>query len=252
MNIQWLPAPATITIQPHEVHVWRGRLDRPQPELTRWWALLSNDERQRANRYHFERDRRRFIVGRGLLRLLLSRYLYLPPEQIELAYNAYGKPEIAPRSNQTPLSFNLSHSQDLALFAIADGRPVGVDLEYMRADLADEQIAARFFAPAEVEALRAQPEGQRVAAFFRCWTRKEAFIKARGEGLSLPLDQFEVSLDPDTAALLRTADPAEAERWRLEPLAPAPDYAAAIAVEGRHWQLRCWELPGSEFPHNTL
>ncbi len=243
MTGEWLPPPAAVTIHPHEVHVWRARLDRPQAELTRWWAVLHADERQRAERFRFERDRHRFIVGRGLLRTLLSRYLRLRPEQIELAYNAYGKPEIVQTGNQTALSFNLSHSQDLALFAIAQDRHVGVDLEYVRADLADEQIAVRFFAPAEVEALRALPASQRVPAFFRCWTRKEAFIKARGEGLSLPLDQFQVSLEPDAAVLLHTADPTEAQRWRLEPLEPAPGYTAAIAVEGHTWQLRCWALP---------
>src|SRR5207244_11453763 len=122
---------------------------------------------------------------------------------------------------------------------------VGIDLEYIRAEVADEPIAERFFASREIAALIGLPAPLRAEGFFNCWTRKEAYIKARGEGLTIPLDAFEVSLAPEEpAALLRVdSDPAEASRWSLQALAPGPGYVAAIAVEGRDWQLRCWEWP---------
>lgn len=240
MLSEWPTPPPDISIGADEVHVWRATLLASAEEVEPLWGLLSGDERQRAQRFRFERDRRRFVVGRGLLRILLARYLRCPPHAVRLSYSAHGKPAVVEPA--TLLAFNLAHSHELALYAFAWGRRVGVDVERMRSDLADEQIAQRFFAPGEVAALRCVPPHERTAAFFRCWTRKEAFVKARGEGLSLPLDQFEVSLDPDQATLLCTAPPEEALRWRLQPLFPDPAYAAALAVEGDGWQLRCWHL----------
>jgi 4'-phosphopantetheinyl transferase len=143
------------------------------------------------------------------------------------------------------LRFNLAHCQGLALYAIAWGREVGVDLEYIRENLADQRIAERFFSPAEVETLRSLPEGVQREAFFHCWTRKEAFVKARGEGLSFPLDQFDVSLAPgEPAALLRTlGDPEEAARWSLRELFPGPGFVAAVAAAGHSWRLSAWQWP---------
>ncbi|MCS6845856.1 MAG: 4'-phosphopantetheinyl transferase superfamily protein [Caldilineales bacterium] len=244
MSTDWLAPPPDVTIGADEVHVWRAVLQARPSEVSRLWWLLSEDEHERARRFRFERDRRRFVVGRGLLRVLVGRYTASPPEAIRFSYSAHGKPAVA--EPPTSLTFNLAHSEEWALFAFAWGRRVGVDIEHMRSDLADEQIARRFFAPGEVQALLGLPADQRSAAFFRCWTRKEAFVKARGEGLSLPLDAFEVSLDPDAATLLRAAEPDEVRRWQLAPLFPHPAYAAALAVEGDGWQLRCWHLAGPE------
>jgi 4'-phosphopantetheinyl transferase len=201
----------------------------------------------RAARFHFVRDRRRFIVGRGLLRTLLGRYLRLAPAALRFAYTPLGKPFLIADDAPEPLCFNLSHSNELALFAFSRNRAVGVDIEHVRPVDDYEQIAARFFAPAECAQLRTLPDGQRARAFFSCWTRKEAYIKAHGVGLSLPLERFTVSIAPDEpAGLLATLDdPAEAARWSLLALPAGPDYEAALAVAGDGWQLSCWQWHAS-------
>lgn len=176
---------------------------------------------------------------------MLGRYLNIPPEQLRFCYGPYGKPGLAEDSSGVPIRFNMSHSHELALYAVTREREVGIDIEYRREDFASEQIAQQFFSHGEVAALRALPAQAQVEAFFNCWTRKEAYIKATGQGLSLPLDQFDVSLAPgEQAALLSRQDqPQEASRWTLQELAPGDGYAAAVAVEGSGWQLNCWQWP---------
>lgn len=177
------------------------------------------------------------MAARTILRRLISRYENTPAGQIEFIYNSYGKPAI----KNGALRFNASHSADLALFALTRGNDIGVDLEQIRPDFAARQIASQFFAPDEIAALRATPKEAQTAAFFRCWTRKEAFIKAHGSGLSLPLHQFVVSLD-NPALLIRTDfDPAAAEKWTLHDLAVAEDYTAALAVEDKPQRIECWQ-----------
>jgi len=162
---------------------------------------------------------------------------------LRFSYSPYGKPSLAEEFNVGALCFNLSHADGLALYAVTCGRQLGVDIERVRADLVDAQVAEQFFSPQEVAALRALSGNIQPQAFFNCWTRKEAYIKARGEGLSLPLDQFDVSLAPgEPAALLRTGgEPREVTRWSLKELSPGGDYVAALAVEGHGWRLRCWQ-----------
>jgi 4'-phosphopantetheinyl transferase len=173
-------------------------------------------------------------VGRGLLRIILGHYVEAPPEGLRFCYNPYGKPALDPTQDRGSLRFNLSHSGGRALYAVARGREVGVDVETIRTEFAGLAIAERFFAPAEVAVLRDLAPEHRTRAFFSCWTRKEAFIKARGKGLSIPLDTFEVSLAPGApAALLATHDDRdEAARWTLFDLDPGPGFAGALAVEG--------------------
>lgn len=208
-------------------------------------ALLEEDERARAERFRFPRDRRRYIVAHGALRLILSRYCGRPPQAIRFQHNPYGKPLLAPdlQNDSGLLHFNLSHSDELALIGLTLGGQIGVDIERVRPELADGRLAERFFSPREVATLRSLPAGEQPQAFFRCWTCKEAFVKARGLGLSLPLDRFDVSVVPDApAALLSVAGaPAEATRWSLRTLTPAPGYIAAIAVEGHGWHLATWD-----------
>jgi 4'-phosphopantetheinyl transferase len=164
--------------------------------------LLADDERERASRYRFERDRRRFVSGRATLRRLLADYLDCEPAEVELAYGPYGKPFV----QRPDLSFNVSHSASCALFAFAPGFEVGIDVELPAGQKDYDRVASQFFSPCEVARFRAQPPASRPLAFLRCWTRKEAYIKARGEGLQLPLHDFDVTLDPAVpAALLRTA-----------------------------------------------
>ena len=224
------PADAAQRLSPDEVHVWSADLDRlPEAELG---EALSADERERARRFRFDRDRRRFTTARGLLRRLLGRYLGRDPAGLRFAYGPRGKPSLGEGHG---LRFNVSHSGGLALLAFAWDRELGVDVEEEREVREAADIARRYFSPREEEELRRLREDQRQAAFFRCWTRKEAFIKATGDGLSRPLDAFDVTLRPgEPARLLRVAGEPEAEsRFWLEDLRPAPGFAGALAVEGR-------------------
>jgi len=239
----WRSAPETLSLSSNEVHIWRAALDVPESDVRRLGNTLAEDEHRRAERFIFQGDRTHFVVARGLLRVLLGRYLEQDPQRLRFVYGSHGKPELACDVRKTGLRFNVSHSDEIVLYALARHREIGVDVERIRPEVALETLAEHFFSPREVAALRALPEALQVTAFFACWTRKEAYIKARGEGLSLPLDQFAVSLVPgEPTALLYTAwDPQEAARWALHDLAPAPGYRAAVAVAGHDWQLACWE-----------
>jgi 4'-phosphopantetheinyl transferase len=225
------------------VHVWRISLDRSHHALGELEALLSPGERRRARRFRFQIHRERFVVRRGALRCILGRYLGVAPADVALVEKDLEKPFVADAQRAGDVRFNLSHSGELALVAVARGREVGVDIEQARPEVAKERIPEQFFSRREVEVLRGLPQEHQVQGFFNCWTRKEAYVKAVGEGLSLPLDSFEVSLAPDEpAALLRTRpDPREAERWAMSALLTGPDYAAALVVEGQPTGLRCWD-----------
>ncbi len=241
----WSFPPKNLTLGNDEVHVWRAALNVQASHVQCLRRTLTADERSRAERFHFQKDREHFIVARGLLRAILGRYLDVEPSQLRFSYSPYGKPSLARESGSGDLCFNVSHADGLALYAVTRGRQLGVDIERVRADLADEQVAERFFSQQELAELRTFSGSMRSQAFFNCWTRKEAYIKARGEGLSLPLDQFDVSLAPGgPAALLSTAgNPQEAFRWSLRELNPGSGYVAALAAEGDDWQLKCWQWP---------
>ena len=242
LQLSWLPPPRSLNLPPGEVHVWRAALDLEPAALESAQATLAAEERDRAARFHFARDRQRFIAARANLRAILARYLHREPAQFEFVTSPSGKPELAPGGEAYGLRFNVSHAQGLALYAITRHHPIGVDLERVRLDFAWEEIAERFFAPGELAALRSVPAALQCEAFFHGWARKEAFVKATGEGLSLPLDRFEVSLIPgEPARLLRTAgDPLEASRWRIQELEPAPGYVGAVAARAQEWALKLW------------
>ncbi len=225
-----------------DVHVWRSGL-KPEPEtLRRLSELLSSDEKARAERFHFDKDRNAYVTARGVLRTLLGSYLDAPPGTIEFSYGPRDKPALGGDSSQHPLRFNVSHSGEIALYAFTLKREVGVDIEGIRPDFAGEKIARRFFSPFEVTALLALPAEAQTSAFFDCWTRKEAVIKALGEGLSFPLDAFDVTLAPgQPAELIATRpDAREAERWSIREISVPPGYAAAVAVEARAFDLHCF------------
>jgi 4'-phosphopantetheinyl transferase len=238
----WRHPRAGLTLSSAEVHVWRASLDLDSSCVEHLQHALSADELQRAARFHFPRDRRRFTVARGVLRDILGRYLGVPPSEPGFRYSAYGKPALGAGFDAVGVRFNISHSHEMALFAVTCGREIGVDIEYLSREIRGEEIAQHFFSAHECASLRALPAAAKHEAFFNCWTRKEAYIKAHGEGLSLPLDQFDVSLAPgEPAALLATRnDPREVQRWSLQALTPGPGYVAALAVEGQGWQLACW------------
>lgn len=222
-----------------EVHVWRAFLDAPPDAVGYYRELLSDDERERASRYHFEKDAKHFVVARGALRMILSRYTSRPARLLRFELNEFGKPSLA---GAGALRFNLSHSHGVALYTFALGRELGVDVEYAREDFDGPQLANHYFSSREVEALLALPEAARRRAFFNCWARKEAYIKARGMGLSLPLDSFDVSLAPgEPAALLRADEGWCGPPWSLVELRPGGGHVGALAVEGEGWTLRCWQ-----------
>lgn len=244
----WPRGPVRPEMERDEVHVWRVALEQSPSVRRALHETLAADERERAARFHFERDRAHYVCARGALRSILGRYLGLAPRELRFAYNPYGKPGLSGEHGVNNLRFNLSHAGGVALCAVARGREVGIDVELPRAEFAGMDVAERFFSRAEVEALRARPGDARVVTFFNCWTRKEAYIKARGEGLSHPLDTFTVSLAEDApAALLSTEkDPAEAGRWTLMELPLGGGYVAALAVEGGVAALSFWSWDAYE------
>lgn len=236
----WRPFPDTLHLPARDVHVWRVPLDLSPQRREGLAMALSEDERERAEHFYFERHRHRFIVARGALRAVLARYLGLAPGKIRFNYGSRGKPFLAAPTG-TRLRFNLAHSHDLALLAVAQGRELGIDVEHRRpiSDAAD--IAARFFSPRECAQFHEVAAADVPHAFLNCWTRKEAYIKATGDGLSRPLDSFDVSFLPGEPPRLTVLnDPVETERWRMHALSPGPDYVAALVVEGPTALLSYW------------
>ena len=223
-----------------EVHCWYVDLDVPPEMEAGLYATLAGAERSRSARFRFDRDRRRFVVAHGVLRGLLARYLGTHPSQVHFVRNALGKPELGPGFGRR-LKFNLSHSADLAAIAVAHA-DVGVDVESIRSQPELAEIARSHFSAAEVEQLNRLPSHLRAEAFFRCWTRKEAQVKARGEGLdALPLttDPVRAPRDPHGAS----ADIGPERRWSLHALQPAPGYVGALAIEGSGWRLTERDCP---------
>ncbi|HIK29072.1 MAG TPA: 4'-phosphopantetheinyl transferase superfamily protein [Oscillatoriaceae cyanobacterium M7585_C2015_266] len=204
-------------------------------------AVLSEDELQRAEGFYLDRDRHRFIVGRGILRTILARYLNKEAREIKFCYGCRGKPALANSNKQ--LYFNVSHSGGIALYAIAHKREVGIDIEQIREMPDAVAIATQFFSERENAALYALPAEQRLQAFFHAWTRKEAYLKAKGDGLAQPLNSVEVSLAPGEPAQLLRIDgsPAAASRWALADINPAPGFAAALATEAGNFSLAYWQ-----------
>jgi 4'-phosphopantetheinyl transferase len=240
----WNRPPKLLSLAQDEVHVWRASLDVAPSTVDALSLTLTPDELQRANRFRFYRGRLDFIVARGGLRAILGRYLQKHPRELRFEYGSHGKPELADNLVEPGLRFNLSHAHRLALYAISLGREVGIDIEWIRPEFPGDEIAESFFSRGEVLALSSLPAGQKTEAFFNCWTRKEAYIKARGEGLSIPLERFEVSLAPgEPARLLKVdGDPDERARWTLSALIPGPGYVAALAVRGLCCRRLCWDL----------
>lgn len=246
----WTRAPRGMVVETGWVHVVRLRLDLLPGRLAALRALLSPDEIVRADRYRSPRDGARFTAARGQLREVLAGYTQIPPKSITFQLSPHGKPAL---TGDGP-AFNISHSADLAVVAVAcSGEPLGIDVEAIRTDLEFEDMARRFFAYGEVAALLALPPEQRTDAFFACWTRKEAYLKARGLGLLIPLDGFEVSLVPDEPPRLlwpADDDPLGAE-WAMWQIDPGPGYTAALcargSIDGKNpTRIRCWDWPPQE------
>jgi 4'-phosphopantetheinyl transferase len=233
---------ARLALPEDEVHLWRIDLDAVGGDESRWQEVLSADELARAARFHFSRDRQRFVASRAFLRRILSGYLEASPQGLCFSYSKKEKPFLGPAHAGSNVMFNVSHSGGIALFAFTRRREIGVDVEQVRHDSDLEAIARRFFSAHEQAQLAALPAEGKGEAFFRCWTRKEAYIKATGDGLSLPLSQFDVSLAAgEKDALLATRpDGAEAGRWLLREVPGGSGYIAAVCVRGRDWKLVDW------------
>lgn len=239
------PAPPP-ELGPGEIHVWSVPLDPAAERVEALGRVLSEDEWERARRFRFDKHRRQYLVGRGALRTLLAGYLGIRPETVRFTYGPRGKPFLAPPLDTSVdargLHFNLSNSDELALVGFVRGRELGVDVEFLRQMNDCEEIAERFFSESERRVLRTIPFPAKQEAFFNCWTRKEAYLKAVGEGLAAPLDSFDVTLalgEPPRMLTLK-GDAGEAAKWFFHHLRPADDYLGALAIEGGMWEVRTW------------
>ncbi|MGA9130662.1 MAG: 4'-phosphopantetheinyl transferase superfamily protein, partial [Candidatus Sulfotelmatobacter sp.] len=233
---------APLALPEDEVQLWRVDLEAIRSDESRWQSVLSPDESKRASRFHFVSDRQRFVASRALLRTILGAYLTAHANDLSFSYSEEKKPSLGSAHADSGLTFNVSHSGAIALYAFTRRREIGVDVEQARRDFDVERIARRFFSPREQRRLADFSAEERVDAFFRCWTRKEAYIKATGKGLSLPLTQFDVSLGPvNKSALLETRpDGSEAGRWFLREVRGGAGYMAALCVRGQDWKLKDW------------
>jgi 4'-phosphopantetheinyl transferase len=237
------------TIAAGEAHFWEIPIAVDVEKIPSMLTLFSDDEVQRANRFHFEKDRTRFIAARAAMRQILAGYVNIPPQQLVFLYGAQGKPELPSGMAGPDIRFNLSHSRDFALLAVTHGQTVGVDIEYINRDFAREGIAERFFSPHEVGILRAVPPDELAEAFFCCWTRKEAYIKALGKGFAVPLNSFDVAFGRGvTPALLRVEPPQESSRWSMYAVTAPAGYTAAAVIEGHdhHLQQHVWVDSGAD------
>lgn len=238
--MDWTDAPQRLGLPADEIHVWRTDVAIASSRLQTFFATMSSTETTRAERCYFNGDHDRFVTSRGILRDILHRYLNLEPQDVCIQCNEYGKlrlgTDLAPHS----IRFNVSHADNLSVYAITRDQEIGIDIERVRADFVDFGIAERFFSRAEVAALRSLPSKQRTQAFFNCWVRKAAYVKAVGRGVSTSMDSFDVALVPgQPAAVLRSMD-ATTSCWSLFEVIPRLGYAGAVAVEGNPVLSKLW------------
>ncbi len=236
------PAPE---LSPGEIHVWSIQLDPPPEVVERLGRALSADEWERANRFRFDRHRRQYVVGRGALRALIAAYAGTRPERVRFRYGDRGKPYVADPASD--LELNLSNSDEMALVGFVRGGEIGVDIEFLKPMPDCEQISERFFSTSERDVLRALPADRKEEAFFNCWTRKEAYLKAVGTGLAAPLDSFDVTLAPGEPPRMLTLEgnAERAARWYFQHFRPAEQYIGALAIEGAppgggEWRVETW------------
>jgi 4'-phosphopantetheinyl transferase len=232
--------PVDLQLTDDEIHIWFAVLDRPESEFRGFMHTLSIDEKLKAGRFHFHEDRNRFIAAHRILRMLLGRYLSVKANELRFIEGENGKPEIAEPFSRDTIHFNLSHSDGVALFAFSRKQEIGVDIEHIRDIPEMEQIVERFFTAAEKAVFGSLPQEKKRDAFFNCWTRKEAFIKAIGKGLSWPLDKIDVTqvLGEGNTGLTSEGDPREVPDWSIQDLRLAPAYAGAFAINSTGFTLR--------------
>jgi 4'-phosphopantetheinyl transferase len=231
-HILWPLPPERYSLGATDVQVWAARLDLRSQELLRLEAILSQGESERATRFRFETHRGRFIAARGILRSLLGAYLHAPPAELQFEYGQNGKPTLAAPFTDSGLSFNLAHSEDLALIALTRLGPIGVDVEQIRPVTDVDELVARFFSPRETALFQTLPSAQKNAAFFNLWTRKESWLKATGDGIAHLLNRVEVTFLPgEPARFLGLPEKSELNsRWALRELTPATGFVGAVAL----------------------
>ena len=236
---------AQLQIACRQVHVWHTTISNPRGVSPELWRVLSEDERQRAAGFHFPLHRDRFVTARAFLRNILATYQSVEPECVRFTYTSHGRPELA---NGSGLVFSLSHSGDLAVLAVSRKRMLGIDVEMIRNDLDILGLARRYFARAEWERIVDAPPHERAPLFFSSWTCKEALLKARGLGLSGALNGFEIAFDGMREEVsVRILDEPDHTPWAIRRLNVHDHAAAALAIEGRDYDLHCAPWPGSDF-----
>jgi 4'-phosphopantetheinyl transferase len=239
----WECAPRTPALQDEIVHIWCASLDLPPKDISQNHTLLSADEKRRAENFFFIKDRNGFIAARGILRNILSRYLTVDPAAITFSYSPSGKPFLTDSSNHEGLSFNLSHSHRMALYAVTLSRGVGVDLEHIRQDFEWNDIARIFLSPEEMSHLQKTPKNIRFKKFYTYWSRKEAFLKSIGTGLTIDPKNITVLRQSGLSGwiMLTNTFTGPHRQWSLLDLNLGPDYAASLAVEGKGAGLQYWK-----------
>ncbi|MCL2933876.1 MAG: 4'-phosphopantetheinyl transferase superfamily protein [Trichodesmium sp. MAG_R03] len=233
-----------LELSENNVHIWSTNLKLSSGKIEKLSTILSPDEKNRANRFYFERDKNRFIIARGTLRTILSRYLNIEPKKLQFTYSDRGKPYL----KNTSILFNLSHSQDLALYGITKVNLIGIDLEYIRPMNDAENLAKRFFALQEYNLIRQLPPQKQQETFLKIWTCKEAYLKAKGDGLGGSLEKVEICLTPEKPVEFFSinGDIEEASHWYLYQFIPQPNYIAAVVVAEKNQKLSFWKINNTD------
>jgi 4'-phosphopantetheinyl transferase len=247
VNREWRLPPTYPTLSGNEVHIWYVCLNQFDNYVDQMAQILSDIELKRAERFHFLQHRNQFITAHGLLRKLLADYMNIESDRITFEYSRNGKPYLSEKFSKEKIRFNLSHSNNYALFAISVEREIGVDIEQI-CEFADmDKIAEQVFSTKEIAILRSLPDSEKKRVFFIFWTRKEAYIKAIGKGISSALDTIDISSYPFNAAVSIDAgeNSEDKNHWTIQDLLPLPGFAAAFAVEGDEVVHHCWHFPNS-------
>jgi len=246
MNIEktgWANAAPNGIISSNEVHVWRFCQEETHSQIETLQGILSPDELARSEKFHFEKDRKKFILTRGTLRNLLGSYLGKDPQQVRFNYTSFGKPFLAIDSENDNIRFNLSHSGEVVLYAITRNQKIGIDIEQVRDHTDVMAIAKRFFSPGEIGELEKANKKNRTELFFRYWVRKEAFVKAMGKGVSFPMERLDVSSLNEISPIIKvTEENNETACLNIQELLPGDGYVAAIATEANDPEISCWQF----------
>ena len=243
-GLMWNPQTKAIQLRKNEIHLWRSNLDRPTETIEKLALILSTDEQIRANKFHFSKHRNRFIVARAILRKILGNYLQIDPKELLFKYSSRGKPALNNNESEEQIQFNLSHSEDLALYGFTYNLQIGVDLEYFRPTCDVENIAQRFFSPREYNIINSISDQEKQRTFLQIWTAKEAYLKATGEGLGNSLDEIDIDIikNEEVKLLSIKGDTQLAARWNLYSFIPESNYLASLVVEANNWELSYYDF----------